>query len=120
MQRMQTQSPHKLQMVRPVAESSSFQNTYGFQDQEVVEHAMLQLVEKPVVPAMIGLAACLDWLCLHVDNDLLPPSLKEHKAKEGLKVGKVVTPQPGSRPAQRRTAAELASTSKVRTKSPSL
>ena len=58
---------------------------------------MLQLVEKPVVSEAVGLAACLDWLCLHVANDVLPPSLKEHKAKEGLKVGQVFVPPPVSR-----------------------
>lgn len=78
---------------------------------------MLQLVEKPVVSEAVGLAACLDWLCLHVANDLLPPSLKEHKAKEGLKVGQVFRPSPVSRTAthaHNRTAMETASARKVR------
>ena len=77
---------------------------------------MLQLVEKPVVSEAVGLAACLDWLCLHVPNDLLPPSLKEHKAKEGLKVGQVFAPPPVSRtgtPTPTRTATETTS-AKVR------
>ena len=89
---------------------------YGFEDEEVVERAMLQLVDKPVVSAEAGLSACLDWLCLHVANDLLPSSLKEHKAKEGLKVGKVVTPHPSSCPRPRtddRTPAEIAIQTKV-------
>ena len=63
----------------------------------MVQRAMLQLVEKPVVSEAVGLAACLDWLCLHVANDLLPPSLKEHKGKEGLKVGQVFAPAAVSR-----------------------
>ena len=58
---------------------------------------MMLFVEKPVASEAVGLAACLDWLCLHVANDELPASLKEHKAKEGLKVGQVIAPQPGSR-----------------------
>ena len=76
---------------------------YGFEDEEVVERVMLQLVEKPVVSEAAGLAGCLDWLCMHVANDLLPSSLKEHKAKEGLKVGQVIATQPGSRPGSPRT-----------------
>lgn len=78
---------------------------------------MLQLVEKPVVSSAVGLAACLDWLCLHVTNELLPPSLKEHKAKEGLKVGQVVKPHPSSCPGPRtgdRLGAEIPIETKVR------
>ena len=89
---------------------------YGFEDEEVVERAMLQLIEKPVVSEAVGLAACLDWLCLHVANDLLPSSLKEHKAKEGLKVEQVFAPSPGSRlriEADDRTSTETASAKKV-------
>ena len=89
--------------------------SYGFDDEEVVERAMLQLVEKPVVSEAVGLAACLDWLCMHVANDLLPSSLKEHKAKEGLKVGQVFAP-PASRTGTQtptRTATETTS-AKVR------
>ncbi len=62
---------------------------YGF-GHAAVEEVMLLLVDKPVASEALGLAACLDWLCLHVPNAELPAGLKEHKAKDGLKVGEVV------------------------------
>ena len=62
---------------------------YGF-GHAAVEEVLLLLVDKPVAGEALGLAACLDWLCLHVPNAELPAGLKEHKAKDGLKVGEVV------------------------------
>jgi hypothetical protein len=34
-------------------------------------------------------SACLDWLCLQLPNKSLPVGLREHKTKDGLKVGAV-------------------------------